>query len=153
MNLGQMLLVVLAVVLFSTIILSVYNNLVRQTEMVGEKIYYTQAIKIADLVFQQLEVDILSLKLSIDNLFSTYSTDVFIYGGPVLAPLTIQSVPYTVNIVAQYCNEAGVFSATATNQVKVFCRVVVELNNGNQLVLGEGEDSFSKIFYDIKPDT
>jgi hypothetical protein len=150
MNLGQMLLVVLGVVLFSTIMLGVYNSMGNQTELTAQKIYYTQAFRIADYVFQGLEVRLISESISINDIFTNYQTETVLYGngGPRPA-INVSDINYSVNVIAQYCTEDGLFSPSETNQVKLFCRVEITAGGNPPHFVGQGEDSFSKIFYNL----
>ena len=150
MNLGQMVIVVLGVVLFSTIVLGIYNNMMNQLEMTGDRRYYSQGMRVADYVFQSMEVKTLNSTMDINTIFTQYQNGAYYYGGPgPNQPLIVDEVPYNVNLEARYCDMNGNDSPTATNWVKVYCRVEVNINGRKPFFVGVDDQAFFQIFSDM----
>ena len=148
MNLGQMVIVILGVILFSTVVLGIYNNMMNQLEMTGDRRYYSQGMRIADYIFQGIEVQTLDSTINIGTIFSQYqSPGAYMYGGTSTIPaLTVDGTRYNVNVIARYCDINGNFSPTATNFIKVFCNVEVDVNGRKPFFIGQGDEAFSQIF-------
>ena len=150
MNLGQMVIVILGVVLFSTIVLGIYNNMMNQLEITGDRKYYSQGIRIADYVFQSMEVQMLNKTMNISSIFLQYQQPgAYMYGGTGTAPpITVDGVPYHVNVLAQYCDVNGNSSGgLITDWIRVFCMIEVDINGRKPYFVGVDEDdAFVQIF-------
>ena len=70
MNLGQMMLVLLAIVLVTSIVITLFNNFNGQVELATRNVYFTQGVKIADMEFQRLESLLISEELTFDSMYS-----------------------------------------------------------------------------------
>ena len=76
----QMLLVLLAVILFSTVFLGTFNGIFMHNEIMFEGAYRLQAQKIADYFFQRVDTDLLHAQTDGDgttnfsSVFATYSS-------------------------------------------------------------------------------
>lgn len=94
----QMLLVVLAMALFSTIVVGTYNNLSNQSVMTYRSMTLNQGLRVADRYLQKIGAENLykDFKL-IQNTYSNYDTCI-VYNG----------VNYNVNIRSNYCDSSGV---------------------------------------------
>jgi len=68
----QTFLVLLASILFSTVILSVNNNLVYQSRMISYQMIRLQALKISELYFDKIESEVVSITYPFDDLDSNY---------------------------------------------------------------------------------
>ena len=100
MNLGQMLLVLLAVILFSAIVITMYNSMSIQIEMATNNIFYKQGVNIVTGKLHRYEAELLGGQLKIDQLFDLGT----VAPNPDLTSLiTTTSEPDTLNIGdAQY---------------------------------------------------
>jgi len=99
MNTGQMLLVMLAILLFSTIIIATYNNLFTVLYMAYEAMYQMQAYKIVDRIFQEIDAMNVSNFKTLDEI-----KDEYIIGDSVL---TINNVDYNIETSTHWCDQYG----------------------------------------------
>lgn len=148
MNLGQMILIMLAIILFSTIVLMVNNSLVTQIEMMSRTIYFTQGNYYADSILQQLESDILGHVITITELHDLYVSPLDFDNE-----ITIGDATYSIRLRSRYYNNilGGVSAGDApTNAVLVTCVVRIvqgpnEWINGN-LDGNVSDSAYNKIF-------
>ncbi len=148
MSMGQMLMVLLAVILFSTIIITIYNNMFFQLELAEDKLFYTQAIKISDFVFQQFEIEMVSGQKSFNKLYEDYK---YKAKGQELVNATNKlglqhlGVDYKYTILSEYCDSSGNTAVVAdSSHQKVTVTIGVEAR-GDSLFLG----SYNKVFSDM----
>jgi len=99
MNTGQMLLVMLAILLFSTIIISTYNNLFTVLYMAYEAMYQMQAYKIVDKIFQEIDAMNISSLKTLEEIKNEY-----IYDDSIM---TINNVNYVINTSTNWCDQYG----------------------------------------------
>ena len=97
----QMLLVLLALALFSTMLLNTYNIVLDQSGLVYDNILYLQGQKIADRYFQRIESELLGDPpifsfTAINSLYSNMSETV-----------TVNNVIFNVQINSTYCDSLG----------------------------------------------
>jgi len=74
MGTGQMLLVLLAMILFSTILLTMYNNIDMQMRVIERTKTQLQGQKLADRYFQKIETELIGNVLTFSQVHSTYSS-------------------------------------------------------------------------------
>jgi len=110
-----MLLVLFAVVLFSTILITSYSNLYDSFDIVYKGIYLLQGLKIADKYYQQISSEILGDYDRFDSLQVNYSNFNEVD--------TINSVVYNINIQASYCDSAGGTLSPDTLYQKIDIRI------------------------------
>ena len=99
MNTGQMLLVMLAIVLFSTIIIATYNNLFTILYMAYEAMYQMQAYKIVDRIFQEIDAMNVSNFKTLEEIKNEYII--------VDSVLTINNVDYIIKTTPNWCDQYG----------------------------------------------
>ncbi len=112
MNTGQMLLVMLAVILFSTTLIATYNNLFTILYMAYEAMYQMQAYKIADRIFQEIDALNISGFLTFEEIKNQ-----FIFSDSVE---TINNVDYTINTTTNWCSQYG---GAPTDTLKNYQRI------------------------------
>jgi hypothetical protein len=120
MNTGQMLLVMLAIILFSTIIIATYNNLFTILYMAYEAMYQMQAYKIADRIFQEIDAMNISGTKTFLQIFNEYN-----YTDSILA---INNVEYVINSSTSWCDQYGEAPADTLKNyqridVVIYCKV------------------------------
>jgi len=95
MTYGQIFLILLAMVLFSTIYLTTYNSLFDQADLAYKGMYLLNGQKILDKYFQEIEAKILGDVLPFDALQSVYNgrSD----------SLTVSDLVYHLNITTTPC--------------------------------------------------
>jgi hypothetical protein len=147
MNLGQMLLVLLAIVLFSTLILGIYNAMSNQVEMAARNVFYTQGLYYADLVFQRIESQLLHDQTDFD--FDGLITNIQTYE---IEDMVIGDARYGMTLTASYCTPFGVIAAGPTDHIRVFARIHINYGAMDYFI-GEDnptnpfhDDQFSKVF-------
>ncbi|MEA2103823.1 MAG: hypothetical protein U9P79_04175 [Candidatus Cloacimonadota bacterium] len=95
----QMLLVLLATILFSTIFISTYNNMFNMVELAYQESFIFQGLKLADKYFQKIEAETLGEIYTFSEMNSIYSN---------LSDTTlINGIVFHHNIQANYCDSIG----------------------------------------------
>ena len=123
MGMIQMLLVLFAIVLFSTIIITVYNGLADQAGIVYTGMYQLQGLKIADNFYQKISAEIIADNSKFDSLGTYYPSDNDNYTA--LPP--IHGVVYNINIQSSYCDSVGnppppPDSSYQKIEIKIWCK-------------------------------
>ena len=140
----QMLLVLLAVILFSTVFLGTFNSIFLHNEIVIEGAYRLQAQKVADYFFQRVDADLLHAQTdgvgvtNFSSVFSTYSS----YGTIV----TIDSIDYHVSSLVLPCNHLGDTSSPTANYRLLNARVWFVINSTDTLFVGSAANPMSKVY-------
>ncbi|MBN1326600.1 MAG: hypothetical protein JW996_01490 [Candidatus Cloacimonetes bacterium] len=117
MGYGQMLLVMLAVVLFSSIILTTQNNLFTLAQSAYRAMIAMQGYKIADRFLQEIEALNISGKMSFDNIYNNFRfTDSLI---------TINDIHYFVTSTTNWCNQYG---GSPTDTLRNYMRADIQVN-------------------------
>lgn len=99
MGTGQFFLVMLAIVLFSTLIIATQNNLYSVAYLAYKAMYSMQGYKIADRFFQEIT----AMNLSGLKTFEEIKTD-YIFSDSLV---TINGIPYYVDSATSWCNKYG----------------------------------------------
>jgi len=144
MSTGQLLLVILAVALFSTLIVSAYNSMANQSDMAYRTTYQNQAIYVVDAVFQQIESEYLGkIRNNFDAIHNGIHNETF-------GPMFIQGVEYRPTIQpAEWWSalQGGNPIAGPANFIRLSFQVDVIYNNhpNDILHLGTTGEAFTKI--------
>ena len=142
MTYGQIFLILLAMVLFSTIYLTTYNSLFDQADLAYKGMYLLNGQKIIDKYFQEIEAKILGEIIVFDSLQS-------IYNG-LSDSLTVSDVVYHVNISTTPCTRSGADTITATPEfIRVDMSTWALRSDGDTLWIGMPESPISKVFVDL----
>lgn len=147
MNTGQMLIVLLATILFSTIVITLYNNMFSQVEMAERNVYFSQGIKIADFVFQRFETEMISKKKTFNQLYEEFKNS-----GIDLDSLSIGSAVYKINVRSMYSTVDGVTDSAIVGASQSYQRlfVKVKISVGKRTYnVGTDDYPFSKVFSDM----
>ncbi len=134
---NQMILVILAIILFSTTILSTYNRLFSQVEIVYDGIYRLQGQKIADSLFQRVECEILT---------GTGFATVFNNLGSFSETKTLDNIPYSILVNNSQCDSLGNTSNPNSNYRKLNIRIMCFPNSNDTLRIGTATNPISKVF-------
>lgn len=138
-----MFLVLLAVVLFSTIILSTQNNLYTLSQTAYHSMISMQGYKIADRFFQEIEILNISGNKTIEQIKSHYS-----FADSLLR---INQINYFVTSTTHWCDQYG--NSTADSLHK-YLRVDIRINcilGNDTLYVGSPFAPVSNIFAAIGP--
>jgi len=147
MNMGQMMLVVLAVALFTTIIMGVNHNFQNQLIMAGDNIYNTQALKVADYIFQRFEVDLITDQIPFQTFFNHWNIAT---GGGQYPEIVINNASYFATIEAIPINAMGApITSFSPDRLRLNIRIRVEVG-GRVLNVGTAAAPFTKNFTNVQ---
>jgi hypothetical protein len=142
----QMLFVLLAIIMFSTIFLGTFNAVFMNAEIVYNGSYRLQAQKLIDFYFQRIDCELLQAQF--DGSSSTNFGTVFTTYSNYTEQNTFESITYTVNIDAKQCDQFG----DITKPSVLFRRLDIIVNfvpsGVDTLFVGTSANPMSKIFAD-----
>jgi len=142
MNLGQMLLVMLAVVLFSSVVITMYNSMTIQIEMATNNIFYSQGIFIADSILKRFEAELLTEMLDFVEFEAMGNPTPYV----VQPPFVIGDAVYTVQFITRWSGPDGeVLITPDSSYVFQRCIVTIEYGDAPPLVVGIDDDAFRKV--------
>ncbi|MCK4694394.1 MAG: hypothetical protein KAT74_01460 [Candidatus Cloacimonetes bacterium] len=99
MGTGQMLLVLFAIVLFSTLIVSTHSNLFNLANINYNAMHSMQGYRIIDKYFQEIDIKIIEQVNTFAEIQSIYSDSTNL--------MTISYIDYHINIQSNYCDSLG----------------------------------------------
>ena len=102
---NQMLLVLLAAVLFSTVVLYTYDHIFTQRELVYNGMYMLQGQKIADSLFQRIGCEFLSATFDNATTFESVATSYVTYSSA--DTITIDGISYNVMLASYNSSQFG----------------------------------------------
>lgn len=139
---GQTLLVLLAIVLFSTMMLGYYNNVSRWFDLNNREFARFQALKIADGVFQEIEYKYVTDLISFNQLSTTWqdSTRVLNYGD----------FTYNINIETNWCDSVGVDTSPGSSFLRVDLRISCSSAFMDSVFVGTQNDPLQKMIADME---
>jgi len=131
MSMGQLLLVILSVVLFSTLIISVYNSMANQMTMALQTTYENQAVYVANAVFEKIDSEYTTAR---QRTFANLST----FHNTTQDPVVIQGVQYTPRLRVTTVN---------ANSIIMNCSIVVAHPEGTFTIgFDTNNESFNRPF-------
>ncbi|MFO7896248.1 MAG: hypothetical protein R6U84_04880 [Candidatus Cloacimonadales bacterium] len=143
MGTGQMLLVMLAVILFSTILISMYSNIDGQARVIERTVTMLQGQKIADRFFQKIETELIGevrTFAQINSDYSSFTTTVTVHGN-------------TFNVTcerAEYCDQNGNTPVTDTDFQLIEFSMWTINSYQDSVVVGTPADPLQKVFADME---
>ena len=145
MSMGQMLLVLLGLALFSTILMSYYNTFVNQIDWIEKNQIQKQALRIIDFEFQRIESRVIS-----GTRISTIMPEYQDFYTPV-DTFYIYNLPYKLYLRAQPSHATGdtLFVPDPPQYMKMHARVVTQRGVGDSVQVGMIDVSVNKIFGDV----
>ncbi|MDP8322575.1 MAG: hypothetical protein RAO94_09525 [Candidatus Stygibacter australis] len=138
---GQTMLVLLAILLFSTMMLGYYNNLFRWYDMHNREFSRLQALKLAESVFQEIEFTYIADLVSFSELESAWSD------STRAVPLT--DVNYTLNVESSWCDSLGTDTGSASNFLRFDLRISCYPGFGDTIWVGTATDPLQKLIADM----
>ena len=118
MGTGQLILVLFAVILFSTFILTTNTNLFTLVFYAYDTMLSTQGYRIADAIHQEIDAMNVSSLMSFQEIYNTYTfTD---------SVTTINDVDYYVSSSTNWCTQYGVDDLSGSNSyqrvdLRIYC--------------------------------
>ncbi|HOE91522.1 MAG TPA: hypothetical protein PLV22_06075 [Candidatus Cloacimonadota bacterium] len=142
---GQMLLVLLGLALFSTIIMSYYNVFTNQIDWIEKNQIQKQALRIIDFEFQRIESRVIS-GTRISSIMPEYQ-DFY----TAVDTFYINNLPYKLYMRAQPSHATGdtMFVPDPPQYMKMHARVVTQRGVGDSVQVGMINVSVNKIFGDV----
>jgi len=137
----QMLLVLLALALFSTMLLNTYNIMLDQSAMVYDNMLYLQGQKIADRYFQKIEAEL----LGDPPVF--YFTQIHANYSNISETRTVNNVIYNIQVKSAYCDSLGNTPYSDTLFQKLDVRINCLSTTLDTLYIGTLNSPFSKVFF------
>ncbi len=143
MGTGQMLLVMLAVILFSTILLTMYSNIQDQARVIERARTMLQGQKIADKYFQQIEAELIGNVHTFSEINSIYSNFSEI--------VTVNNSDYHVRCErAEYCNKNGNTPVASNDYQLIEFSIWVIDAYQDSVVIGTSSSPLQKVFADME---
>jgi len=138
---GQTMLVLLAILLFSTMMLGYYNNLFRWYDMHNREFSRLQALKLAESVFQEIEFTYIADLVSFSELESAWSD------STRAVPLT--GINYNINVESSWCDSLGVDAGSESNFLRFDLRISCYPGFGDTIWVGTATDPLQKLIADM----
>jgi hypothetical protein len=141
MGTGQMMLVLLSVLLFTTLIHSTLNNLIIQSEFLFKNMLLLQGEKLADRYINEIDMQIKSGIASFPSIVSTYNSNSF--------SVTTNYTQYNIVIDANYCSIGGDIGSPhpSNHYQRLDVRITFEYG-GDTLRVGTATNPISAVFAD-----
>ncbi len=142
MSYGQIFLILLAMILFSTIYLTTYNSLYDQADLAYKGMYLLNGQKVTDRYFQKIEANLLGQIMPFDAIQSTYNNQI--------DSVTIGDFTYYADFSTTPCTMTGADTTTTDPE---FLRIDISIwavhPDGDTLWIGTPEHPISKVFVDL----
>ena len=96
---GQMLQILLAIILFSTTLITIYNSLHDQAEFVYRGIYQSQGQKIVDKYLMKFESELLGEVYDYLEIYADYHD--------TTTTMDVNNITYNIHITTVFCDSTG----------------------------------------------
>ncbi|MFC1898060.1 hypothetical protein ACFLYJ_00650 [Candidatus Cloacimonadota bacterium] len=136
-----MLLVLLALALFSAIMLNMYNLILDDAKIVYNSMLYIQGQKIADKYFQQIEAEMMGS--SPLKTFAQATTDY----SSIAAYENVGGTIYQVTLASAYCDSVGNTSYPDSTYMRVDIQMTCTSAANDTLYIGTQNNPFSKVYF------
>ncbi|MDY6914822.1 MAG: hypothetical protein SVM86_00710 [Candidatus Cloacimonadota bacterium] len=141
MNTSQMLLVMVAMVLFSSLFINSISNISDHSEIAYKAHYLLQGHKIAERYFEKIEAEMLGGLYDFDDILVKYAE--------FDTTFTIQNSDYYVNIETNLCNLNGNIDDPQPDFQRIDIRIECSYYD-DILQIGTTENPLSKVFADME---
>ena len=138
---GQTMLVLLAIILFSTMMLGYYNNLFRWYDMHNVEYSRLQGLKLAERVFQEIEFAYIADIVSFSELESAWSDST--------RAVSFTDVNYNVNVESSWCDSLGVDAGSESNFLRFDLRISCYPGYGDSTWVGTATHPLQKLIADM----
>lgn len=138
---GQTMLVLLAILLFSTMMLGYYNNLFRWYDVHNREFSRLQALKLAESLFQEIEFDYISDRRTFNELATTWADST--------RQRTILDIDYNMAVEASWCDSVGVDSSPGSNFLRFDLRIGCSPEFGDTIWVGTDNAPLQKLIADM----
>ena len=138
---GQTMLVLLAILLFSTMMLGYYNNLFRWYDMHNREFSRLQGLKLAESVFQEIEFSYITKQLSFEDMESAWTDST--------RAVALTDVNYNINVESSWCDSLGVDTGAASNFLRFDLRISCYAGYGDTTWVGTATAPLQKLIADM----
>ncbi|MDO9577097.1 MAG: hypothetical protein Q7J16_04360 [Candidatus Cloacimonadales bacterium] len=138
---NQMILVLLALALFSTIMMNMYNLILDDAKIVYNSMLYIQGQKNADKYFQQIEAEMMG-----SSPLKTFSQAYTDYSS-IASYENIGGSIYYISLNTSYCDSLGNTAYPDSTYMKVDVQMTVASPAGDTLYIGTQNNPFSTVFF------
>ena len=146
MGMIEMLSLLIAIVLFSTILIAMYHNISMAMEIVYNGIYQLQGQKVTNKYFQKIEAELLGLgdDFTFSNLYNTYNS----YADTI----TVSNILYNISMQTSFCDSVGTTSADSTLGFRIIDIIVWCLppTSSDTLWIGTSANPIQSVFASYK---
>lgn len=141
MGYGQTLLVLLAIVLFGTMMLGYYNNLFRWHDVHNREYARFQALKIADGIFQEIEFQYISDFFTFEELNQAWQNNTNIF--------TYEDIDYNVFVESTWCDSAGFDDVPGSGFLRFDLRIGCVRGDNDTIWVGTSAEPLQKLIADM----
>ncbi|MCF7919945.1 MAG: hypothetical protein K9N06_08535 [Candidatus Cloacimonetes bacterium] len=138
---GQTMMVLLAILLFSTMMLGYYNNLFRWYDIHNREYARFQALKVADGVFQEIEFEYISDRMSFSQLANAWQDS--------LRVLTYSDIDYNAFVQANWCDSVGTDASPGSGFLRFDLRVGCAQGSADTIWIGTSTAPLQKLIADM----
>ncbi len=141
---GQMLQILLALILFSTTLITIYNSLYDQAEFVYSGMYYIQGQKIVDKYLMKLESELIGDVSTYLDIYSDYHDST--------TTMNVNTVTYNIHITTVFCDSTGMihypyspYEPYQKVNLSIWCKATIT----DTLYIGTDTNPISEVFKDL----
>jgi hypothetical protein len=134
---GQLIFVLFAVMLFSTLFLTYYNGIIEQAEIIYDTNYYLQGLQIIEKFYQSIMANIITESKSFSQIYTDYTS--------VTDSIAVEDQVFHYNITASYCDSLGVDVGTTSNFQRLDFVVYTVKGNQDTVFIGNISNPVSKL--------
>jgi len=138
---GQTMLVLLAILLFSTMMLGYYNNLFRWYDMHNREFSRLQALKLAEGMFQEIEFGYIADIVTFDELATTWADSTRQFSS--------MDINYRINVESNWCDSVGTDVGSESNFLRFDLRIACNPGIGDTLWVGTATSPLQKLVADM----
>ncbi|HHE39210.1 MAG TPA: hypothetical protein ENL20_11660 [Candidatus Cloacimonetes bacterium] len=141
---GQMLQILLALILFSTTLITIYNGLYDQAEFVYRGLYYSQGQKIAEKCIMKIEAELIGQVTDYLTVYNDYHDSLF--------TMDISNETYNVHMTSVFCDSTGTTTypdSTYYPYQKIGVAIWCKPNITDTLYIGTAAQQISEVFKDV----
>lgn len=136
----QMILVLLALALFSTLLLNTYNIMLDQSAIVYNNIRYLQGQKIADRYFQKIEAELFGYPPV------RYFSQVHTFYSNLTETINVNGLTYNIDVNSTYCDSLGENPGADTLYQKIDLQINCTSTTMDTLFIGTANSPISKVY-------
>ncbi|MDN5353423.1 MAG: hypothetical protein PWQ09_179 [Candidatus Cloacimonadota bacterium] len=142
MGTGQLLFVLFAVILFSTLFLTYYNGIIEQAETIYNTNYYLQGLQIVEKIYQSIMASIISETKDFSQIYTEYSS--------LENSISVEGQVYHYNISSSYCDSLGIDVGSSSNFQRLDFKIYTVKGNQDTIFIGTESAPITKMLAKIQ---